>query len=219
MTVHPDRLRPIHGATDDNVLDRLLLCAEQAFLTKGYRATKLSEISLAAGISKKTIYKYVESKEALFCRVVEEAIAASLQPASLMERGDDIAAVLSGFIRPYMHLAFSDRGIRAFKMLLSEAFQFPDLAHQYFASVRAAVMTPLEVWLGQQAQEGLIVISSPESAAEMLLAMTVTERAQRLALGLEGPPTPDAIEKQLETAITIFLNGVKTAPFGRRSPG
>lgn len=204
----PSILGPMHG----DARTRLLHCAEQAFLAKGYRGAKLGEIALAAGISKKTIYKFVESKEALFCLVVEEAIAESLQPASLVAQGDDLAGSLHDFLLPYMTLAFSERGIHAFRMLLSEAFQFPDLAQRYFASVRTTVMAPIEAWLAVQSEAGRLAIANPESAAEMLLAMTVTERAQRLALGLEAPPTPEATEAQLTAAIAIFLRGVMPLP-------
>lgn len=206
------RLPSILGPTHGDTRTRLLHCAEQAFLTKGYRGAKLGEIALAAGISKKTIYKFVESKEALFCLVVEEAISESLRPASLVAQSEDLAGALHDFLLPYMNLAFSERGIHAFRMLLSEAFQFPDLARCYFTSVRTAVMAPIEAWLAVQAKAGRLSIANPESAAEMLLAMTVTERAQRLALGLETPPTAEVTKRQLTSAIGIFLLGVMSAP-------
>jgi AcrR family transcriptional regulator len=196
---------------EDPARDRLLLRAEETFLAKGYRAAKLSEIALAAGISKKTIYRYVDSKEALFALVVDEALAESLHPASLIEDGADVATVLYDFLQPFARLALSDRGTRALKMVLSEAFQFPDLAQRYFASVRATVLAPLAGWIDRQARAGRLMVDDAAMATEMLLAMVVSERSHRIALGLEALPEPAAIDSQLRSAIGVFLNGVAAA--------
>jgi AcrR family transcriptional regulator len=196
---------------EDPARDRLLLRAEEAFLAKGYRAAKLSEIALAAGISKKTIYRYVDSKEALFALVVEEALAGSLHPASLIDDGGDAAKVLYDFLQPFAQLALSERGTHALKMVLSEAFQFPDLAQRYFASIRATVMAPLAAWLNRQSRAGRLIVDDAAMATEMLLAMVVSERSQRIALGLEGLPSTAVIDSQLRAAIGVFLNGVAPA--------
>lgn len=45
---------------------RLVADAEALFIQKGYRAVTMDEIAAVADISKMTVYKYFESKEALF---------------------------------------------------------------------------------------------------------------------------------------------------------
>lgn len=196
---------------EDDVRERLLLRSEEAFLVHGYRGAKLSEIAVAAGISKKTIYRYVDSKEALFALVVEEAIARSLQPATLLADEEDPASVLYRFLQPFVQLSFSERGTYAFKLVLSEAIAFPDIAQRHFATLRATVLMPMGAWLRRKTEAGVLALDDPDSAAEMLIGMAVSERSQRLAVGLEPLPSPEETDRYLRTAIGIFLKGACAA--------
>lgn len=46
--------------------DRILRCATEEFIARGYRRTQMADVAVAVGVSKATLYLYVESKEALF---------------------------------------------------------------------------------------------------------------------------------------------------------
>lgn len=51
-------------------LGKLLRAATEVFIEKGYRRTQMADITKALGLSTGAIYRYVESKEALFDQVV-----------------------------------------------------------------------------------------------------------------------------------------------------
>ena len=46
--------------------------ALQVFVEHGYEKTKIIDVAQVAGIGKGTVYEYFESKEALFCCILEE---------------------------------------------------------------------------------------------------------------------------------------------------
>lgn len=46
--------------------------ALQVFVEHGYEKTKIIDVARTAGIGKGTVYEYFESKEALFCCILEE---------------------------------------------------------------------------------------------------------------------------------------------------
>lgn len=46
--------------------DRLVDAATEVFIARGYRLTQMADVAEAIGVSKGTLYGYVESKEALF---------------------------------------------------------------------------------------------------------------------------------------------------------
>jgi len=54
-------------------LERLIECAADVFIERGYRRAQMEDVATALGVSKGTLYLYVESKEALFdlvCRAL-----------------------------------------------------------------------------------------------------------------------------------------------------
>ncbi len=53
--------------------DDLIRCATEAFTAQGYRLTQMSGIAEAVGVSKATLYLYVESKDALLWLCLEHA--------------------------------------------------------------------------------------------------------------------------------------------------
>ncbi len=86
--------------------DRLLDTAELLFAQKGYEATALRDIAAAANIQQPGLYKYFESKDALYRQVLqralqplademEEAIARSPQSASFHTLTDRLVDVLA----------------------------------------------------------------------------------------------------------------------------
>ena len=53
--------------------DELVRKATEVFIARGYRRTQMADIAEAVGVSKATLYLYVESKEALFALCVRHA--------------------------------------------------------------------------------------------------------------------------------------------------
>ncbi|MEL6348325.1 MAG: helix-turn-helix domain-containing protein [Myxococcota bacterium] len=45
--------------------DELVRAATAVFIARGYRLTQMADIAEAAGVAKGTLYRYVESKDAL----------------------------------------------------------------------------------------------------------------------------------------------------------
>jgi AcrR family transcriptional regulator len=64
-------------------LDDLIETATQLFIQKGYRRTQMADVTQAMGLSPGAIYRYVESKEALFDLVVRAAAPPGATPADL----------------------------------------------------------------------------------------------------------------------------------------
>ena len=65
--------------------DNLVRSATEAFIARGYRHTQMADVAEAVGVSKATLYLYVESKEALFalCEVHADSPGPIQKPAAL----------------------------------------------------------------------------------------------------------------------------------------
>lgn len=99
--------------------DAILAAAEAEFSTQGYAATKMVDVARRAGLSVGALYRYFESKEAIFCSLMERAATEVLarmdkagEPSDPCERLAALIDVNLGFIeenRP-MFLAFHSLG-------------------------------------------------------------------------------------------------------------
>jgi len=64
--------RPVarpRSASFDEQLDRILAAAARLFATRGYTATTMNDVAAACGISKATLYHYVNDKQGLLLRI------------------------------------------------------------------------------------------------------------------------------------------------------
>jgi AcrR family transcriptional regulator len=80
---------PIDGAETpetkgERTRRRLLEIAIERFGERGYRATSVSEIARAAGLTQAAVYAYFESKEALFDAAVDADAAALVQETEVL---------------------------------------------------------------------------------------------------------------------------------------
>jgi AcrR family transcriptional regulator len=57
----------------ENRFDELVDAATEVFIARGYRLTQMSDVAEAVGVAKGTLYRYVESKEALFALCLSHA--------------------------------------------------------------------------------------------------------------------------------------------------
>jgi AcrR family transcriptional regulator len=193
---------------DGDVRRRLLAAAQAAFLREGYGKTRLSDIARAAEISKKTIYAHAPSKSALFAAVIQEAIGRTVDDEQLDHvdagsLGDALVACLTRYARR----CFSETGVRVYGLVVSEAWQFPDLVQAYLDAGRNVASAELSKLLTGQADLGGGIVTSPETAANMLIEMAVAEPLRLAALGIRPRPDEIEIEHRVRDAVRIFLNG------------
>lgn len=103
------------------------------FAERGFAATRLEDVAARAGIVKATIYRYFESKEALF----EAALLSGIEPAfdALPEMIADYDGSTSDLIRLLIgHLyetLFNPEVELLARIIISEGRRFPDVAQLY----------------------------------------------------------------------------------------
>lgn len=111
----------------------LLNAALDLFVEKGFSATRVEEVAAKAGVSKGTLFLYFPSKEDLFKAVVRENIAKQF-PTWNEEFNSYVGT--SGDMLRYAMVSWWERigqtrasGIT--KLVMSEAQNFPEIAHFY----------------------------------------------------------------------------------------
>ena len=111
--------------------DSILQGAFDEFCENGFLAASMDRISKRAGASKRTVYRYFESKEVLFqtlmlrqWRVIADNLKVSYQP------GMDIREQLIEMGRAQARLYTSPEVMNANKMLMTEILRDPELVRE-----------------------------------------------------------------------------------------
>ncbi|MEW2355751.1 TetR family transcriptional regulator [Spirillospora sp. NPDC029432] len=90
--------------TGDDVRDRIIAAARTTFARRGYAATTIRDIAELAEVRMATLYRRVESKEAILREVIE-GFSASLETATraALTTGDSEAASLDALAKVFVH--------------------------------------------------------------------------------------------------------------------
>jgi AcrR family transcriptional regulator len=119
----------------------LTAAAFALFAEQGFAATRLEDVASRAGVSKATIYRYFDNKDALFEAVVRAAISPRFAEAELLLEAFDGSS--ADLLRTFLKVA---RGALAgplpalLKMIVSESGTFPQLATLWADLVVSHVM-------------------------------------------------------------------------------
>lgn len=131
----------------------LLEAALSLFVEKGFAATRSEEIAARAGVSKGTLYLYFPSKEELFKAVVRQNLT------TLIAEGQEMAGGFEGTTSHLLQCLMQEWWTRVvntpasgiFKIMLSEARNFPELAQFYVDEV----VLPARELIGRTIERGV----------------------------------------------------------------
>ncbi len=189
-------------------LERLRRAAIDEFAARGFEGANIGRIARAAGMSKKTVYRFVSSKEDLFLSTAEDRLGASIYPArSAAPPGMACAERLRLLLFGFGALALSDDGIAFYRVMMRDGIRFPQIADGYADAMARGVIAPLADILREGCAAGEIVVSDADRAARTLLAMTFSEPMHDTALGLDVPRQMNDIDDRIGFALRIFLGG------------
>ncbi|HQT79250.1 MAG TPA: TetR/AcrR family transcriptional regulator [Rhodopila sp.] len=186
--------------------DQIMRGAAAVFAADGYEGASMARIAAVAGVSKGTLYNYFDSKAALFTSYVAESCERGLgQIFDGADHDGDPAAVLRAIGRRMVAMMLSDVGLAVYRVVIAEAAKFPDLARAFFDAGPARAIGFLADWLAEETRRGRLSVPDPAFAAEQYFSLCQTELVLRRKLEMLGDPSPDAIDRVVEAAITMFL--------------
>ena len=147
----------------------LLDAAESVFVELGYSSASMDDIARRAGMSKKTLYRLFETKEALFAAVIA-ARRATLEATT--ESGDcpDVQTaekVLRRFLGGIARFILAPRQAALYRLVIAESQRAPEIAHAFHREGPSMARAPSN-WLALQNARGTLRVADPVSAASML---------------------------------------------------
>lgn len=131
----------------------LLEAALDLFVEKGFAATRVEEVAARAGVSKGTLFLYFPSKEELFKAVVRENLVATVAQGAveMAQFQGSTPELLEKLMLQWWHRYGATKASGISKLVLSEANNFPDLAHFF----QTEVMAPAHALVRSVFQRGI----------------------------------------------------------------
>jgi AcrR family transcriptional regulator len=196
------RGRPANEALGQAIAD----AARELFLELGFQATTMDKVAQRAKISKLSIYRHYENKEALF----SAAIAASCQqfaPQALFEgvdgsAADQLMAVGSSLLRTLLNPDV--RRVEA--MILADKTNQKALSRLQYEAGPAHVIAQIEALLRRLHTKAVLNVPDPLQSARLFAALLKGSDLLIVARFDEAIAEDDnAIESYCRSAVAMFL--------------
>ena len=196
------RGRPANAALSQTIVD----AACELFVELGFQATTMDKVAQRAKISKLSIYRHFENKEALF----GAAIAARCQqfsPQALFESidgsaEDQLMAVGSSLLRTLLSPEVS--GVEA--MIMADKTNQKSLSRLHYEAGPAHVIAQIEALLRQLHAQAVLNVPDPLRSARLFAALFKGSDLLVIARFDEAKAKVDSeIESYCRSAVAMFI--------------
>jgi AcrR family transcriptional regulator len=186
--------------------DQILQGAAVVFAQDGYEGASMSRIAREANVSKGTLYNHFHGKADLFSAHLEQACARYLNEVfDPVEPADPLEVTLAGIGRRMMSMIMTPERRSLYRMVISEAESFPELARAFYQSGPRAAVVAMSDWVAAEVRRGRLAVEDTDFAAEQFFALCQTRLAIRYRLYLQAEPDEAEIDEVVRGAVTTFL--------------
>jgi len=180
-------------------LDSIRKAAQELFQSNGFIGTSMDKIAEQAGVTKQTVYRYFESKEALFKSALEaQRLQASndfLEALDLEDATKALEAFAVGFIERHL----SKEHLANIRLLVSEGPMVPEITRAFYAIGPRRTKTRLARFFKDRFK-----IDDAKYEIDVFLGILLSMRITVLT-GLNAPPSPARIRQHSAKAVKAVL--------------
>ncbi|WP_158814137.1 TetR/AcrR family transcriptional regulator [Methylocapsa sp. S129] len=195
-----------------HITEHIVGVATRLFLETSFEATSVDLIAAKARISKQTFYARFVSKEAVFAAVIRKGMDDLLDPAAgESDRAGPIDTALIQIGVALAERAFGPAALALYRLVASEAHQFPQLALAYReGGVRSREM--IAEMFANAMRDGQIRSADAGYLAEQFLYAAIEGPARALALDGKIARSEKDLRAQVTAAVRLFLDGCRDRP-------
>lgn len=200
------RGRPAQMSTvqrEQIVLDAM----ERVIARKGLGGASMAAIAREASMSKRTLYKLWESRDAMFAALVRRLRASVVRPLRPDEHDLPLAERLRRLLRPAARYAASEARTAVLRAIIAESPRHPDLARAFVREGPRSARRIVQDELDRAVARGEIRVEDTGTTARLLCDMAYINPLDRLTDPDEPPPPDESTDARLELALRTFLIG------------
>ena len=180
------------------------------FVERGFAATRLDDVARQAGVSKGTVYRYFENKDALFIAVVKELVIPEV--AKIEQQAADFQGTASELLRNLIQGWWQTVGESPLcgipKMVMADAGNFPDLARFFIDNVVSRMRTIFEDIVSNGIESGEFKRCDVKHAARALMAPMVLAAVWERSLKPFDNEICDT-PAYLDVHVDMVVNGIR----------
>ncbi len=188
--------------------DALIETAECVFLRKGYHAATMDDIAAEAGMSKRTLYQLVDSKEDLFTALLERR-RRPLDVSGIETEGRPVDAVLNDMLRLWAHHVLSPSIVALVRLIMAEYMHGRTLSRLLDREGAKPCRDALRDYFAARSANRTLAIEDPEEAANMLYGMAIGNIHIEMLLGIGKARSRAEIDARIARAVAMFLGGAR----------
>lgn len=185
----------------------ILAAGRELFLEQGYAATSLADVVKRSGGSLATVYEQFGSKRGLFEAILVGYAEEILSPLCTEDVAPDPERGLEAVGRRYLESVLCPTAVSWFRAVIHEAPHVPELRETFHAPEGGPVERALARYLADLARRGRLELDDPLVAAGQFLDLVRGRLHRRALAGDAEPPSPAEIERQVRSAVRLFLHG------------
>ncbi|MGV8936496.1 MAG: TetR/AcrR family transcriptional regulator [Allorhizobium sp.] len=186
--------------------EQILDGAKRAFMTLGFDATSMNDVTRHAGVSKGTIYVYFQNKEELFGALVDRErgkFTGNLRDILAASETVDDGLMRFG-IAFARHTTGSDM-IPAMRTVLGVVDRMPGLCKRFFAATPHNAHSVLESFIKLHVEQGALFVDDTDLAARQFIELANgTFFKHRLFGDIDGVPPQEELDRVVSGALRVF---------------
>lgn len=199
--------------------EQIRTAAERLFLDKGFGETSMDAVTAAAGVSKQTLYRYYDTKAALFADVLGQLITEPAPPLvhspapPRIRSKVDLKTHLTNLSQDYLARVLEPRQLALLRVVIAEGSRFPELTESFRSTLPAVGGAIFMAALQRAREAGLIadwveLLPAARAFAGLLMMFILRD-------GLLAPVPKLPSRQQVATMVQFFVDGVGAGPRGR----
>jgi AcrR family transcriptional regulator len=198
-------------ACDTAKRQQIMEGARRVFLQDGFDGASIGDIVRAAGVSKGTLYAYFPGKEKLFeALIIQDRQKQAEYLFPLDESDKDVTRVLRRLGKAFLIMLLTPENLDILRIVIAASTKFPEIGKAFFEAGPCQGTKRLGSYFRRLTEQGVLAAEDPELAARQFLDLCKSGVHLRMLLGLRSPPEPEEIERNVESALKVFL-----AAYGR----
>ena len=188
----------------------ILEAAETLFLRNGYDGSSMDAIAAEAGVSKLTVYSHFTDKETLFAFAVKSKCEQQI-PELLFELppGVPIETALLNIARGFHRLINSAESIELHRVLITHGVHDPKISQTFYDAGPQRLTDGMEQLFKQATQDGQLLVSNPQVAADQFFCLVKGGCNFRLLIGCGALPSEEEQQAQVSAAVELFVRAYR----------
>lgn len=175
----------------------ILSAAQEVFLRDGFAGASMDELATVARVSKMTVYRHFQSKEALFEGVLRE-ICSDVVIGARVPEGASLRDELRILGRAFITLVSDPGRLKTYRLVMSEAERASHISRLFYENAVLGVLGFLAARIG--AHVPALDEREQQETASGFLQLSQGHALLRLLMGIDQAVDWPAFEAQIQTA-------------------